>query len=179
MTTERSLLTAAIFEGTLLSDGKRWSANKQGVTDAAVWTVAQHLVHKQESLEFEMDGKKYRMEAKELNPELMSDKLLRGTLLKYTEWLLKKGYINHPTAIIDYEIAEQYLDSNASLCVRQANGAGKSTLPHSVSGWLLIEGNEELYNAANQSTMLVKFDNGEIRGFSQTWPLAKATHFKL
>ena len=47
--------------------------------------------------------------------------ILRNTLIKYTEWLLKKGYINHPAACIDYEIAEQYLDSKASDVVRLSN----------------------------------------------------------
>ena len=61
-----SPLTATIFAGTLLSDGRKWSANKQDVTDTAVGAVAQHLVHKQEALEFEMSGKKYRMEVTEL-----------------------------------------------------------------------------------------------------------------
>lgn len=61
-----SPLTATIFAGTLLSDGKRWSANKQDVTDTAVGAVAQHLVYREEALEFEMNGKKYRMEVKEI-----------------------------------------------------------------------------------------------------------------
>ena len=61
-----SPLTATIFAGTLLSDCKRWSANKQDVTDTAVGAVAQHLVQKQESLEFEMNGKKYRMQVVEI-----------------------------------------------------------------------------------------------------------------
>lgn len=46
---------------------------------------------------------------------------LRNILMKYTEWLIKKGYINSSTPSVDYELAEAYLDSKASKSVREAN----------------------------------------------------------
>jgi hypothetical protein len=61
-----SPLTGTLFGGTLLKDGKTWSADRQDVTDTAVGAVAQHLIHREEAFEFEMGGKKYRMEVKEI-----------------------------------------------------------------------------------------------------------------
>lgn len=61
-----SPITSRIFSGTLLKDGMTWSSDRQDVTDTAVGAVAQHLIQKQESLEFEMGGKKYLMEVKEI-----------------------------------------------------------------------------------------------------------------
>lgn len=61
-----SPLTGTLFAGTLLKDGRTWSADKQDVGDTAVGAVAQHLLHHQEALEFSMGGKRYRMEVKEI-----------------------------------------------------------------------------------------------------------------
>jgi len=62
-----SPLTSIIFAGTLLSDSKRWSSNKQDVTGMAVSSVAQHLLQKDECLQFNYEGKCYEMKVVELN----------------------------------------------------------------------------------------------------------------
>lgn len=60
-------LSGTIFAGTLLKDGKRWSSNKQDVTDMAVNSVAHHLIVKSEELHFDYEGKKYSLKVVELD----------------------------------------------------------------------------------------------------------------
>jgi len=62
-----SPLTSTIFVGTLLKDGRRWSANKKDITDTAPMAVAQHLIQLNESIEFNHNnGKKYRLQVVEI-----------------------------------------------------------------------------------------------------------------
>ncbi len=63
-----SPLTSTIFAGTVLKNG-RWAANKKDVTDTAVGAVAQHLLQKDEEMQFDYEGKKYSLRVVELKDE--------------------------------------------------------------------------------------------------------------
>lgn len=71
-----SPITSEIFAGTLLKDGRTWSADKQDVTSTAVGAVAQHLLQRDESVEFTYsDGERYllkvvRVEQEQINQEV-------------------------------------------------------------------------------------------------------------
>ncbi len=61
-----SPLTSTIYAGNVLKNGS-WGAGKKDVTDSAVRAVAQHLLQKEEMLEFQYkNGKKYRLQVVEV-----------------------------------------------------------------------------------------------------------------
>jgi len=41
--------------------------------------------------------------------------------MKYTEWLLKKGYMSDKKQLIDYSVAEEYLNSKSLKHVRDSH----------------------------------------------------------
>lgn len=51
---------ARIYAGTLNKKGNLWT-NKSDVTDEAVSAVAQYLLEREEALEFDYRGRKYRL----------------------------------------------------------------------------------------------------------------------
>ena len=55
---------AGIYAGTLNKKGDMW-INKSDVTNEAFSAVAQYCVEHKEALNFEMGGKKYRLEVRE------------------------------------------------------------------------------------------------------------------
>lgn len=53
-----SPLTGTIFAGTLLKDGRTWSANKHDVTDDVLFSVAMHLkIQKRSSVRLFEEGR--------------------------------------------------------------------------------------------------------------------------
>jgi hypothetical protein len=51
-----SPLTGTIFAGALLKDGRTWAANKQDVTDDALFAVAMHVKKHGGSVELREEG---------------------------------------------------------------------------------------------------------------------------
>jgi hypothetical protein len=60
-----SPLTSKIYAGNVLKNGM-WGAKKHNVTDTAVVAVAQHLLQKDEEMQFDYRGKKYALRVVEL-----------------------------------------------------------------------------------------------------------------
>ena len=60
-----SPLTSEIFAGNVLKNGM-WGAKKHNVTETAVGAVAQHLLQKDEEMQFDYEGKKYALRVVEL-----------------------------------------------------------------------------------------------------------------
>jgi hypothetical protein len=60
-----SPITSEIYAGKVLKNG-RWGANKHKVTDTAVLAVAQHLLQKDEEMQFSYRGKKYALRIVEI-----------------------------------------------------------------------------------------------------------------
>jgi len=60
-----SPLTSTIYAGHVLKNGM-WGAKKYDVTDTAPAAVAQHLLQKQECIEFSYQDKRYRLEVVEV-----------------------------------------------------------------------------------------------------------------
>jgi hypothetical protein len=56
-----SSLSGTIFGGTLLKCGNVWSSDKQNVTNMAVSSVAEHLLHVEEMVEFTFKDELYIM----------------------------------------------------------------------------------------------------------------------
>lgn len=56
-----SPITSVIYAGTVLKGGI-WAKNRVDVTDTAVPAVAQYLLQKDESMEFEYEGERYRLQ---------------------------------------------------------------------------------------------------------------------
>lgn len=65
-----SPLTSQIYSGVVLQNGM-WSNTKHDVTDTAPAAVAQHLLQKDESIEFNYgkDGKRYRLQVVEVQKQ--------------------------------------------------------------------------------------------------------------
>lgn len=62
-----SPLTSRIFVGTVLKNGI-WGKDKKDVTETVVGAVAQHLIQLDQSVTFNMDGKKYILRVDEIKP---------------------------------------------------------------------------------------------------------------
>jgi hypothetical protein len=60
-----SPLTSEIFAGNVNKNGM-WGKTKHTVTDTAVGAVAQHLLQKDEQMQFNYQGKKYALQVVEL-----------------------------------------------------------------------------------------------------------------
>jgi hypothetical protein len=60
-----SPITSGIFAGIVLKSGM-WAAKKHNVTETAVGAVAQHLMQKDEEMQFNFEGKKYALRVVEL-----------------------------------------------------------------------------------------------------------------
>ena len=58
----------AIYAGTLNKKGDRW-LNKSPVTDEAFSAVAQYCLENNEAMEFDYEGKRYRLSVSEVNAE--------------------------------------------------------------------------------------------------------------
>lgn len=95
------------------------------------------------------------------------NKDLRAILSKYTAWLLKKGIINHPTHLVDYEIAETYLESEASKCVRDGFEESvveeKETKHYKLSPELL----DTIINYIEYAESRIEEEWGSGRGFGE------------
>ncbi len=63
-----SPITSEIFAGNVLKNGM-WGAKKHNVTETAVGAVAQHLLQKEEEMQFGYKGKRYAMRIVELKEE--------------------------------------------------------------------------------------------------------------
>jgi hypothetical protein len=60
-----SPLTSRIYAGKVLVNGE-WAKGKKDITEMAVLSVAQHLLQKQESVTFNYDNKKYKLQVIEI-----------------------------------------------------------------------------------------------------------------
>jgi len=66
-----SPLTSEIYVGTVTKSGL-WG-RKHNVTDSAVISVAQHLLYRDEQMQFEYRGKKYALKVVEINETFKSE----------------------------------------------------------------------------------------------------------
>ena len=63
-----SPITSEIFAGNVLKNSM-WGAKKHNVTETAVGAVAQHLLQKDEEMQFNYQGKKYALRVVELKDD--------------------------------------------------------------------------------------------------------------
>jgi len=63
-----SPLTSTIYAGKVLKNGT-WGANRTDVTDSAVGAVAQHLLQKDEMMQFTYQGKDYVLKVEEVKKD--------------------------------------------------------------------------------------------------------------
>ena len=68
-----SMLTGRIYAGRVNPKSQMFIGEKDDVTDTAVSAVAQHLLKEEVCLQFEVQGKTYRMEVREVKQEPTSD----------------------------------------------------------------------------------------------------------
>lgn len=61
-----SPLTSKIYAGYVNKDGKTWAPDKHEVTNSAVDAVACYLIQTDQFIEFDYEGKKYRMLLEEI-----------------------------------------------------------------------------------------------------------------
>ena len=62
-----SILTGRIYAGRVNPKNQMFIGEKDDVTDTAVSAVAQHLLKEEICLQFEVKGKTYRLEVREVN----------------------------------------------------------------------------------------------------------------
>ena len=67
-----SMLTGRIYAGRVNPKSQMFIGEKDDVTDTAVSAVAQHLLEEEVCLQFEVKGKVYRLEVREVD-ELSND----------------------------------------------------------------------------------------------------------